>query len=153
MDLERQIDIEALGESFRECLKNSRILGGDRGEPTTFVMEDVLPDENTDRRYFESKVNLAQDKIWSIAPNGGALVIAHESNKVTVGDNTFHRCVSVYDGPGNLIKEIALNIQSPINKIHITPEECVLKVLSGHSALLQAVRGQPIRQRSPVTAE
>ena len=87
-----------LEEEFQETIKNSRMLG-----PTTFVVEDMEIDDPETREDFEKKTNFKQDRLWSIAPNAGAIVIAHQEDYDS--EEGRYRCICVYEGPGRLIKE------------------------------------------------
>ena len=64
-----------LEEDFHETIKHSKMLGN-----TTFVVEDLEIDDPESREDFEAKVNFQRDRLWSIAPNAGAIVIAHQED-------------------------------------------------------------------------
>jgi hypothetical protein len=131
-------DIPGLEAAFRLTLKNSRILG-----PTTFVMEEFIPDVSVDRSVFEAKANFSTDKIWSLAPNGGALVIAHRADYDTEGN--YFRCLSIYDGPGNFIGKIDLTIKSTIKAVLVTPSECIVIVYVDGYVVSYNLRGDQLR--------
>jgi len=118
--------------SFKATLKNSRVL-----EDTTFVLEPIVELDSEHPNEFSKMVDFSVDK-YSIAPNGGAIAVAHEKNR---DSNGYYKKICVYDSYCNLIQTFALKYECSLRKIYITPEECLLLVFSNGTVASYQLRG------------
>ena len=122
---------------FKSTLKNSRVLGD-----TTFVIEPIIEFEEKSSSQYHNNVDFSIDK-YSIAPNGGAIAIAHEKNR---DSNGYYDTICIYDSYSNLIQVIPIDIQANLRHIYFTPEECIILVFSNSTIVSYQLRGMKISE-------
>lgn len=114
---------------FKAILERSRQLSS-----ATFVLENIT--QSTSETY-KNLTNFATDK-YSIAPNGGAIAIAHSQLK---DEDGYQKVIHVYDSHTNLLHEIELTVKKKLFDIYLTPEECLVAVYTNGTVISYHLRG------------
>ncbi|KAH0790867.1 hypothetical protein GPJ56_005288 [Histomonas meleagridis] len=111
-------------------------------EGSTFSLE-AFKFDDADRSFFEDNADFHRDK-WAIAPNGGAIVMAHSNDLLP--ENKGYSHITIYDSTGIMLNRIPLDVEENIKALYITPEECVVILFANAELQTFNLRGDQLGQ-------
>lgn len=129
-------------EELKKSIEDSRLINN-----TTFILEPI--------RIFERKEQYSyifdfdNDK-FSVAPSGGAIVVAHQKSMV---NEEYYSALHIYDSYCNLIRSFPLTYQHRLESLYFSPEECIVVVYTDAHIESYTIQGRKIAEVSQYDGE
>ncbi|KAI5534098.1 regulation of vacuole fusion, non-autophagic [Trichomonas vaginalis G3] len=136
-NLPPEVEFRQVKEELKKSIEDSRLINN-----TTFILESI--------RIFERKemysyiFDFDQDK-YSVAPSGGAIVVAHQKSLV---NEEYYSALHIYDSYCNLIRSFPLTYQHRLESLYFSPEECIVVVYTDAHIETYTIQGRKVCELS-----